>query len=102
LALTLPFDIRDIEIDNQQGVKTLATRFSISMVKRLSFVCLLLSFILQYQYLTFSIQNIFITTSIGLIFILLLAKTWPNQKDHYFLLGFDGLILFKLLYLVSL
>jgi 4-hydroxybenzoate polyprenyltransferase len=102
LALTIPFDIRDVEIDHNQGVRTLATSFKISRVKQLSFIFLLISFCLQFQYLKMNFATIIISVMIAIVYLLLLARTWPNQKDHIFLLGFDGLIFVKLLYLAAL
>ena len=100
LALTIPFDIRDIESDNLDGLKTLATKFTVSSVKRLSFFFFLLSSILQFLYLQVSLKNLTLTTIILVIYMLILSRVWPNQKEGYFLLGLDGIILLKLLYLL--
>lgn len=99
LALTIPFDIRDIENDNFDGLKTLATRFQTSTVKRISLTIFVLSAIIQFQFLALSLKNIIITVFIMIVYLLILSRVWPNQKETYFLVGLDGIILLKLLYL---
>jgi 4-hydroxybenzoate polyprenyltransferase len=100
LALTIPFDIRDMESDHIDGVKTLATKFQIKHIKVLCFFIFILAIIYQFSYLSFSYKNIFISLGLILFYLLLLSKVWPNQKDALFLYGLDGMIILKLLYLI--
>ena len=99
LGLTIPFDIRDIEADHIDGIKTFATRFKVKTVKVLSFGIFLIALIMQFNYLEPTLTNIIITIMIGICYLLVLSRVWPNQKEHIFLYGLDGIILLKILYL---
>lgn len=100
LGLTIPFDIRDIEADHIDGVKTLATRFSVKTVKLLSFIIFITALYMQFSYIHPTLKNIAITIFIGSFYLLILSKVWPNQKEHIFLYGLDGIIILKILYLL--
>jgi 4-hydroxybenzoate polyprenyltransferase len=100
LSLAIPFDIRDLETDSLESIKTIPIKFGI---KNSRFICLFLflcSLVLQFQYIELNLMSIIITLLFCIIYIVLLKNTWPGQKDEYFLYGFDGLMAFKLLYLM--
>lgn len=100
LGLTIPFDIRDIEADNIDGVKTFATKFRVKSVKRLSFLIFIIALVMQFYYLELTLSNLMITIGIAICYLLILSRVWPNQKEYIFLYGLDGVILLKLLYLI--
>ena len=101
LALAIPFDIRDLENDSLESIKTIPIKFGVSKSR---FICLslfLFSVVLQFQYLEFNTISFIITLIFCAFYIYLLKNTWPSQKDEYFLYGYDGLMAFKLFYLLA-
>lgn len=93
LAITIPFDIRDIGIDREQGVATLSTFLGVKGSKIISQIALfagvmsLVSVSLE--------QSVFIDSAIAcvpgyLAAYLLIAFSNENRSDTYFLLGLDG------------
>lgn len=100
LGLTLPFDIRDIEADKSDGIKTFATKYSITAVKAISILIFFLGLALHYFHIDSSYKSLFITLAIGLTYLFVISKVNQKQKESLFLYGLDGIILLKLLYLI--
>jgi len=101
LAITLPFDIRDIKVDKILKVKTLPMRFGVDRSKYISYACLGLAFIL----ILITSNYLQITTSmiigyfIGLVVTsLLIWRVNLERTDYYFSGWIDGtmIILFLL------
>jgi len=101
LALAIPFDIRDIKTDSLESIKTIPIKFGINNSRFICLVLFLCSLILQYQYIEFTFTSIMISLSLTAIYIFLLKKSCPGQNDNYFLYGFDGLMGFKLFFLLA-
>ena len=105
LGLTIPFDIRDIDIDNLNQVKTLATSHTMNQLHLISFYLIASSTILEIiGYYAFENEN----TS-GLISIILAHLTtiyliykFRNKKHDYYYGGIlDAMIMLPyLLYLI--
>ena len=103
LAITLPFDIRDSEIDGKQGVKTLANTLGNQFVKRLSLIALSAALIINiFLYLILNLSTPaltgYIMTYIFAGFLINLAE--KNNSDYYFSGWLDAtmIILFILTY----
>ena len=87
LAITIPFDIRDLQIDKQQGVKTLPYALGIGKVRIVSLVALGLATILTF-YLWYQHQ---LSTPILLAYLItygftsyLISLAGEDNSDYYF------------------
>lgn len=105
LAITLPFDIRDLEIDRYNNVRTIPTRIGVDASIRLaqcflflSLLCALLSF-----YLGWYSFNTLIGLLIALSITALLIQFSRTAKHDYYFTGFlDGTMAlqFAVVYLI--
>ncbi|MBP7641729.1 MAG: hypothetical protein KA767_00250 [Saprospiraceae bacterium] len=95
LAITLPFDIRDVEIDHADGVKTIATYLGKDKTILLSLAFLILACV-TFSFAGFStIPNWKIPLMtywlVGIIAFFSIIKC-KNQEDLYYSLWMDGLL----------
>ena len=100
LALSIPFDIRDMENDIKDGILTIPIKLGLKWTKIL---CLLIFFVfltLQAYLIPTSIAFFVLSGLFFLVYSFMLYKTYPYQNDALFLYGFDGLICIKLLFLL--
>jgi len=95
IGITIPFDIRDLEVDKSLGVKTVATRFGRIFSIRFAFSLLILSagiglglFFLQ----LFELSTTITWITINLLTIIYLHRFHDKVNDWYFSLGLDGMI----------
>lgn len=88
--LCIPFDLKDVEEDKKEKIKTYPIRFEKRLPQTLSLLVLIssLGFYLINKELYFLI--------FPFLFTLILFKIAPKQKDLYYL--FDALILIRLLF----
>lgn len=97
-AITIPFDIRDIEMDKVHGVKTFATHFGENATKYLSMAFLILSSLAAFMMLNenplekafllgFLISHISILTYI--------FKTKKTNHEYFWSIGLDGTIVLQ-------
>ena len=100
LAITIPFDIRDQEIDNRQGVKTIAT----SLGKHTSQLIAYYAFFIAASILLWSKYNSLITgfyffplVVTYIIGVLLVSKTSQSRSDFYFTGWVDGLLIIPII-----
>ncbi len=93
LAITLPFDIRDINVDKILKVKTLPMHFGIARAKYISYVCLVLAAItilIISNYLPIN-PGLIIGYFIGMIITLLLIRGVHEERSDYYFSGWmDG------------
>ena len=87
LAITIPFDVRDLQIDRQQGVKTLPSAMGVGKVKIVSLAALglatLLTIFLWYNYdLSTPILVAYIMTYGFTSYLISLAG--EDNSDYYF------------------
>jgi len=91
LAMTIPFDMRDMVSDKGVGLETLATQYGLSMSKKLSAVCLILWFIttvfLQYQSGWVVLLLITAQFAVGFLSIWSIQNNWKELK---YTLVFEG------------
>ncbi len=100
LAITLPFDIRDMELDTLQGVSTLPTVLGVEKTKRLSFIMLGISIVLGIIYiLGFSLQYSAVNGYIlaGLYTFYFLNKVKKGANDYLFTGWLDGTMIVQFL-----
>lgn len=95
-AITLPFDIRDIHIDQHTGVKTIPNTIGIQCSKYLAIATLLFMLALVYS----NFQLAFYSINAVVAFILSIFITYgfvhfseQEQHDYYYTAGVDGMML---------
>ncbi len=96
LLLSIPFDIKDLNSDTNQEIKTLPMLFKDKLYLGLSL------FYVAYAIIHFQITNeLFFLTSVPLyIGLIYFAKKDKLNKSIYYL-GFDGLIILRVLFYLS-
>ncbi len=98
-ALSLFYDIRDERYDKDQDFRTLVHKFGIQKVKSISYRFYLLSVLLRMLIIPFaSYWSLYIIEMI--IYSLLLKRAKPEVNNHLYVIVVDGLIVFKLLYVL--
>jgi 4-hydroxybenzoate polyprenyltransferase len=100
LSLTIPFDIRDIYHDNADGLKTLATKYPLINVKILALTAMCTSLILHLTYIENTQKTLAVASSILILYTFILKSINQRSSEFYFLIGLDGIILLKLLFLL--
>lgn len=101
LIITIPFDIRDMSIDEASAVKTLVSGRSKQKIMTLSGLLLVSWILLCWKIYPLNLQLAFWITG-GLAFMLT-YKSFDQMRDYYFSGLVDGLmiLLFSLLFLVK-
>lgn len=94
-AVTIPFDLRDMQVDSSKGIKTIPAGIGVIRTKALAVIALgialFLSFIL---FPTFALALYLPVYSLSILFILI----WkPKLEWPYYLLFLDGCILIEAL-----
>ncbi len=104
MAITLPFDIRDLDVDRENQVKTIPATFGLEASKRLSqafalgsAVMIIMSYLFELQSLTSCIS---MTLFYTLIMILLRMK-YKDFHDYFFSGMLDGTMILKLAFLIT-
>ena len=100
LAITLPFDIRDLSLDKVQKTKTLPSLIGVEKTKRLSFLMLGISIILGIIYLiSFSLQYAVVNGYIlaGLYTFFFINKVEEEANDYLFTGWLDGTMIIQFL-----
>jgi 4-hydroxybenzoate polyprenyltransferase len=93
LAITIPFDIRDLKFDKNE-IKTIPMVFGIRGAKKIAFACLFLSVVaVMYQYLFLDLSYYFfvshaLTCAIAFLFV---KYSETSNKDFYFSFFVEGL-----------
>ncbi len=81
LVLILPFEIRDMQLDLKH-IKTLPQKIGIEQTKKLGFVLLLFSLVIEFLITnSYSHKNIFFLICLGLFFLIMRAQ--QNQSKFY-------------------
>ena len=94
-GLTIPFDNRDLLIDNEVGLKTISNSIGIESSIRLSKLLVFLSLgltVFLYLQEVYSYYNLIGLIFTGLLSIFLIEKS-SDKNDFYFLTYLDGMIL---------
>lgn len=104
-AITLPFDIRDIQIDQHTGVKTIPNVIGIQRSKYLSIAILLFMMVLVYSNFQLSFYDI--KAVIGFILSVLITYGFihlseQEQHDYFYTAGVDGMMLLQATLLIGI
>ncbi len=104
LAITLPFDIRDIKVDSRNGVKTIATEFGEKRTVHLALISLLIGFIILALFYFLSLKPIYFLLRYTFVYLItgyLIFISNSNKQDYHFTGFLDGtLILRGLVFLI--
>ena len=98
IAITIPFDIRDLEVDRLQNIKTLPLIFGIRFSLITSFLLLMVSmFIAFYLWWSglYSLADCIGTTLSYLITVVLVSFASPKRHEYYFSAVLDGTIILQ-------
>ena len=94
IAITLPFDVRDVQQDRQSGIQTWAVIYGQQKVVRISMVLigvfLLISWILVKKF-NYSMYRVDLLLAAFVVFLLLSNRQNKYSETYYFLL--DGSLL---------
>ncbi len=105
-AITLPFDIRDLKVDESIEVKTIPAMIGITKTKNLAAITLLLAFTISCILFYIGLYTLPILVALGISFsttYLLIHNCDPSKHDYYFTALMDGtmIIQFLLIYVIS-
>ena len=99
-SLCLMYDLRDIYTDKTEGLITIAHKLKRSHFKLLIFFIYTVSIIFRNMLIPISEHSsLFLCEILFLSFLIYKAK--PDQDDYFYILISDGLIAFKLLYVLG-
>ena len=96
-GLCVLFDFRDVHEDRELGIKTFATKLSPVRIKALAFACVLASAI---YFKAKTGANLTFISLYMAAFALLTLRIKSESGEHAYLLGVDGMIALKLLWLI--
>ncbi|MEM8525647.1 MAG: UbiA family prenyltransferase [Bacteroidota bacterium] len=104
-AITLPFDIRDLKIDEHANVQTIPAKIGVQRSKRLAFLALVGTLICSYQNVmlgTYSSLNWWALALSAASTGILIFFSDRKMHDYYFTALLDGTIIFQFLLVVLL
>ncbi|MDR9399058.1 MAG: UbiA family prenyltransferase [Salibacter sp.] len=105
LAITLPFDIRDLRVDKREGLRTIPNQMGIKVSKWISGIALLSYVLLALLFVALTDSEIilfvaqFITAAWVLFF---LVRTKPNRSEYFYSFGFEGAAIVEVILLLIL
>lgn len=103
-ALALPFDIRDLDIDAHQQVKTLPAVLGLPAAQRLSAACLLgmsLLAALNHYWDVYTLGQLSALVASAALAALLALLATPARSDYYFAGLVDGMLILQCLLVVA-
>lgn len=96
LAVTIPFDMRDLSSDKASGLETLATQFGFEQTKKVGLVALVAWYLMVVWRIS-SIDSGIMGSAFGTtLFIMLLVAYWKtdlSRSDLFYVLLYEGAIL---------
>jgi 4-hydroxybenzoate polyprenyltransferase len=94
LAITIPFDVRDIRIDAAKGLVTLPSKLGLKGALYLTFILLLVYLVISAVH--FGFGNILFVRTLCVFFVLILIQKISLKKTTYYYTGLiDGSIIFQ-------
>ena len=107
LSITLPFDVRDLEVDQSNNVKTLASYWGHSKTYKwaygLMFVCWGITLLAIYNHLNYLNINIILLISVAYLFSAGCIRLSRNKSSDYYYSGLlDGVIILRSIILISI
>lgn len=105
LAITIPFDIRDMAFDAKTGVKTIPLSMGIQKSKWLSLFFLTLSFSIACMIFMMGVYLLNTLIAIGISILIsayIIYKINDKRSDYYYYFLVDGLLLLQSILVMSL
>lgn len=100
-AITIPFDIRDLEVDNVSGVKTIPSILGVKKAILLSQFCLLGCIILVDACDHYAMQEVWSMLIAYVITIIYLQATRTERGDLFYAFGMDGMMVVQTVALLA-
>jgi len=105
-AITLPFDIRDLEFDRDTQLKTIPGALGVRKSRIISLVILAAFILVEWiQYFTYAGDvKVFLALAVsGVVAGMLVVRAKPNSTEYFYSLGLEGtmIIQFLLVFLVQ-
>lgn len=96
LAVTIPFEMRDLQNDKESGLETLATQYGFQTAKRTGYLAVAAwGVLVLWRTFDAGFSLSYILVSVGLLFLLLAGYRFLNKLkgDLFYVYVFEGLIL---------
>jgi 4-hydroxybenzoate polyprenyltransferase len=104
-AITIPFDIRDMEYDAANGTRTIPVVFGIKRAKMLALIALVLMVVLEVvQYILFPSVNLFYFLALAvsaLISAIVILLTQHERKEGFYSFFTEGMMLLQCLLVIG-
>ena len=104
-AITIPFDIRDVDYDEAQGTRTIPVVYGIAMAKIIAIIALFIFFISAVvQYFLIPNSNPYYSISLSIstgMSILAILLTNEKRKDVYYSFFVEGMMLLQCLLVMA-
>ncbi|MEX2595284.1 MAG: hypothetical protein WEC59_00030 [Salibacteraceae bacterium] len=105
LAVTIPFDVRDIVNDKDAGLSTLGTQLGFNQARSVAYtVAAAWMVVILWRWVQFDFASIFLLqlSLTGTVLMLALRTLNPSWKDMGYILVFEGMIvLYSLVYVMG-
>ncbi|WP_156027099.1 UbiA family prenyltransferase [Sporocytophaga myxococcoides] len=98
LALAIPFDIRDIEVDRRNNIDTLPTLLGFGRAKLLSVILLILFIVVGCFFYGWD-YTFYSRLAIGILAVYLIIKIKRSRSDLYYMVGIDGIMILSYVFL---
>ena len=99
-VITIPFDIRDLKVDNYNAVMTLPAKIGLKKAIQLGYI--LLSFFLALAFInfylgTYSIPDVLALSFSAIFTAIFLSRSHPDQHDYFYSGMMDGTMILQFL-----
>ena len=104
IAITLPFDIRDLEVDKENNVKTIPAQLGLETSKRLSIIFVFISILMVIISATCNFQSFSNAIAMIIFYLglsLLLGLKYKDFHDYFFSGILDGTMILKFAFLYA-
>ncbi|GAB5538489.1 MAG: hypothetical protein Salg2KO_05920 [Salibacteraceae bacterium] len=94
-AVTIPFEMRDMQSDSYAGLKTLATYLGFNFAKRLAYATIILWLVLWVirAYSDFEFTSLLVGFLIFVLGVIAIFNLNAQRRELFFIFSFEGLIL---------
>lgn len=98
IGITIPFDVRDQSLDRENGVKTIATKYSLSTVKTVTYTILTIAAISTWFLLETSINHKLIWIATFISSSIIIHISWGEKNDYWYSGLLDGTMTLPILF----
>lgn len=100
LAITIPFDLRDIKYDKETGLKTIPLLFGAQKSIYLSYLCLFLFMSISVIHCVFLQEHLLLVLAMiasGVITAICVSRATPDKSEYFFSLLIEGTMILQFL-----